>query len=215
MTLRIDIVSDVVCPWCVIGFKQLERALNWYEAEHGEALAHEVHWQPFQLNPGMPAEGQNVNEHLEMKYGPSAGKRGTGGLLRELGEELGFDFKLNAQSRIYNTEDAHMLLSWAAEQGCQTELKLALFKAYFSDGRDISDHEVLLGLVAQLGLDQTAAINVLSDAARRQALAERQAYWRDNDVHAVPAYSFNKGHVLVGSLDSRQLLRMFNRQRTA
>ena len=132
-------MSDVSCPWCVIGLKSLEQALE----NVGDAASAELHFQPFELNPQMAPEGQDIGEHLAQKYGASAAQRAeTGEMIRARGAELGFTF--GQRDRIYNTFDAHRLLHWAEEQGLQRELKMALFDAYFTEGYNPGSHDVLV-----------------------------------------------------------------------
>ena len=139
-TLRIDMVSDVVCPWCTIGYQRLQKAL-----EQFPDLQVELVFQPFELNPKMPAEGQNINEHIAQKYGADeATTQRNRAQLRALGEAEGVTFNANSESRIYNTFLAHKLLLKAEELGNQERLKLALFKAYFAERKNVSDPEVLL-----------------------------------------------------------------------
>src|SRR6188474_1492577 len=135
-TLRIDFVSDVVCPWCAIGLASLEQAL---QRTHGEVAA-DIHFQPFELNPQLPAEGEGIGEHLQRKYGMSEAQLDESQeRLRARGAELGVVFDFNARSRIWNTFDAHRLLHWAGLEGGQRALKHALLRAYFSEGRNVSD----------------------------------------------------------------------------
>ena len=130
-TLKIDFVSDVSCPWCVIGLKALEQAL---ERVSGEVTA-DIHFQPFELNPQMPAQGQDVTEHIAQKYGATAEQSARNReAIRARGAALGFTFNMDKRSRIYNTFDAHRLLHWAELEGRQRELKQRLFDAYFTDG---------------------------------------------------------------------------------
>ncbi len=133
-TLRIDIVSDVVCPWCVIGFKQLERAID----ESG--VAAEIHWHPFELNPQMAEEGENLREHLAAKYGTTPEEsRQARDRLTEMGEELGFTFSYAGDMRMVNTFRAHQLLHWAEVEGRGQDLQMALFAAFFTERRDLND----------------------------------------------------------------------------
>jgi predicted DsbA family dithiol-disulfide isomerase len=146
-TLKIDFVSDVSCPWCVIGLKALDQAL----ARVSPDVTAELHFQPFELNPTMTAEGQDITEHITEKYGISAEQAESNReAIRQRGEALGFTFSgSNAggggRSRVYNTFDAHRLLHWAESQGetQQRALKEGLFKTYFTDGDSPASHEVL------------------------------------------------------------------------
>lgn len=139
--LQIDIVSDVVCPWCIIGFKQLERAIGIM----GERVEVGVRWHPFQLAPYLPPEGQSIADYGRERYGAtpeqSAANRTR---IQDAGKPLGIAFNYSSESRIYNTRRAHKLLAWAGETGGQTALKLALFSAYFTDQRNICEDNVLL-----------------------------------------------------------------------
>ncbi len=149
-SLKIDFVSDVSCPWCVIGLKALEQALDLLGGE----VEAEIHFQPFELNPQMPAEGQDLYEHLAQKYGSTRAQSDTNReMIRARGEDVGFEFRMDHLRRIYNTFDTHRLLHLAAQEGCQRELKHALFSAYFTAGDNPADHGVLLRVATPVGLD--------------------------------------------------------------
>src|SRR6478609_9647419 len=135
--MKIDFVSDVSCPWCIIGLKSLEQAI----AKIPE-LKVDLHFQPFELNPQMEPEGEEIEAHLTRKYGSTPAQRTQiREAIRQRGEALGFTFTTGARDRIYNTFDAHRLLHWAGEQGKQRELKMALFSAYFTAGENPGSHE--------------------------------------------------------------------------
>ena len=152
--LRIDFVSDVVCPWCAVGLMSLEQAL---ERTRGEVGA-EIHFQPFELNPQLAAEGEDAVEHLRKKYGmPDAQLAANQETIRQRGAELGFTFDMARRSRIHNTFDAHRLLHWAEGEGKQRELKHALLRAYFTEGRDVSDHDTLVDIAGGAGLPMERA----------------------------------------------------------
>src|SRR5262249_53517295 len=134
--LRIDFVSDVACPWCVVGLRSLQQAL----ANVGDAVEAEIHLQPFELNPAMALEGENAFEHVQKKYGASAERSAEARqAIKQAGESLGFTFNYSPDSRIWNTFDAHRLLHWAESEGRALPLKAALFKANFTDRRATSD----------------------------------------------------------------------------
>ena len=157
--LKIDFVSDVACPWCVIGLRGLEQALGLRGLEQAlanaaDAVEADITFQPFELNPRMPAAGQNLVEHITEKYGSTAEQSAASrAMIRSRGAEVGFTFNMSEESRIYNTFDAHRLLHWAGTVGRQQELKLALFKANFTDGANVSDHGVLVEAAVAAGLD--------------------------------------------------------------
>ena len=192
--IRIDIVSDVVCPWCIIGFSQLEQAM----AETG--IRTDIHWHPFELNPDMPPEGQNMAEHLNGKYGTtpeqSAQARQN---LTDLGAGLGFTFNFTEDTRMVNTFLAHQLIEWASEQGRQRDVKLALFKAYFTNGRDVSDINTLVDVAAGLGLDAKQARAALEGGHMAWNVRTMQKFWTDKGVRGVPAMVFAGKYLLTGA----------------
>src|ERR1700754_1574525 len=158
--MKIDFVSDVACPWCAVGLNALQQAL----ARVGDEVEVDLHFQPFELNPGMPAEGQDAVERLVEKYGSTPEQiRQNGQAITDRGAELGFRFDMAKRSHIYNTFDAHRLLHWAGElgQAQQLALKKALFAAYFTDGRNVSDPVELLRVVDETGLDVETGRRVL------------------------------------------------------
>ncbi len=192
--IRIDIVSDVVCPWCIIGYKQLERALQ------DSGVAAKVHWHPFELNPHMAEEGENLREHLAAKYGTTPeGSRQARARLTELGAELGFAFNYADDMRMHNTFRAHQLLHWAGTQGRRHALKMALFGAFFTDRRNVNDIEVLADVAAGIGLDRAAALAVLTDGRFAEAVREEEAFWASRGITGVPAMIFDQRHILVGA----------------
>lgn len=198
-TLRIDIVSDIVCPWCIIGYKRLEKAMQDF-AEH---VRFDLHWHPFELNPKMPEGGQNLQEHLAQKYDTTLeGSIAARQRLTEMGATLGFTFNYYDEMRMYNTFKAHQLLHWAGEQGKQTELKLQLFTAYFSEQQAVDQVEVLLNAVQAVGLDVSAARAVLESGSQVQAVRTAQSQWLRQGIHAVPAFIFNEKDLLSGAQSS-------------
>jgi predicted DsbA family dithiol-disulfide isomerase len=195
-TLRVDFVSDVVCPWCAIGLKALEAA-----AARVDGLQLELHFHPFELNPGMAPEGESIVEHLGRKYGAGPEQLArTQDAIRQRGDELGFAFNFEARSRIYNTRDAHRLLHWAAGLGgaAQRTLKLALLRAYFSDGRDVSDRKVLLDVVEVAGLDRAAAAEVLESGAFDAEVQASEHEVHRQGIQAVPAVVIDGRHLIQG-----------------
>lgn len=192
--IRIDFVSDVVCPWCVIGHRQLGQAL------HHTGIKADIKWHPFELNSDMPAEGQNLREHLAEKYGttPKQSEQARQQLTL-LGAGLGFTFAFDEDSRMVNTFLAHQLIEWADEQGRQNDVKLALFKAHFSDRLDVSDLSVLVGIAASLGLDSEAAQTALAGEHMAWNVRSMQKFWIDKGVRGVPAMVFDKKHLVTGA----------------
>lgn len=195
--LKIDFVSDVSCPWCIIGLKALEQAADRLKGE----VAIDLHFQPFELNPQMAAQGQDIGEHLHEKYGasPEQSQKNREAIAAR-GAELGFTFSMDKRSRIYNTFDAHRLLHWAHTQGgsLQRDLKLALFTAYFTEGRNPGAHEVLLAAAEAVGLDRSAAEAVLTSDAFAAEVREAEAFYQSQGINSVPAVIINDRHLISG-----------------
>ena len=192
--LRIDIISDVMCPWCIIGYRQLEQALK------DTGTPHEIHWHPFELNPDMPADGQNMREHIIEKYGStpeqSAQSRAQ---MTQLGEELGFAFAFADDMRMHNTFATHQLSHWAGEQDRKQDMKLALFTAHFTNRRDLSDISVLADIAGEIGLDREEALAVLTDGRFADAVREQENFWIQRGIRGVPAAVFDKQHLVTGA----------------
>ena len=192
--LRIDIVSDIVCPWCVVGYRQLAEALKQTNTEH------EIHWHPFELNPNMPSEGQNLREHIIEKYGSSKQESDASRVrMTEAGAEVGFEFNFNDDTRMHNTFNLHQLLHWADQQGRMHELKQALFAAHFTNGRNISDNGVLADIAAETGLDRNEALAVLEDQRFAKEVRAAEQHWQQQGIQSVPAVIFNERHLVSGA----------------
>ncbi len=192
--LRIDIVSDVVCPWCIIGYKQLEQAL----AETG--VAAEIHWHPFELNPHMADEGENLREHIAAKYGTSPEDSVKArAKLTSLGAELGFTFNYADDMRMCNTFRAHQLLHWAGLQGREHDLKMALFAAFFTQRKDVSDPEILAETAAEIGLDGEQAAAVLAGGDYAETVRQAESLWISRGIQGVPAMIFEEKYLVSGA----------------
>ena len=193
--MQIDFVSDVSCPWCVIGLKSLEQAL----VKVGDLVEAEIHFQPFELNPQMPAEGQDVAEHIQQKYGSTPEQSASNRtMIRDRAAELGFKMTMSEGSRIYNTFDAHRLLHWAAIEGRQLELKHALFEAYFTDGRNPGDIDVLVEAAEKAGLEGAAAREVIISGRYTDEVRTEERLWQSQGVSAVPAVIINRKYLISG-----------------
>jgi predicted DsbA family dithiol-disulfide isomerase len=196
--ITVDIVSDVVCPWCVIGYRQLEAAIT----NLGNNATVALRWHPFELVPGMAPEGQNLTHYVQERYGASLeSSRANRDRMIEMGKPLGIDFRYSNDSRIYNTHKAHELLLWAVEKDKQTELKLALFRAYFTDQANVSDETVLLDAAERVGLDRAEAKAALEDHRYADAVTTEISYWQDQNITGVPAYIFNGKFLVPGAQD--------------
>jgi len=212
-TVHIEIVSDVVCPWCVVGFRRLEVALSRLDGR----LEAEVLWQPFELNPGMPAGGQALAEHVAQKYCATfdqAGEMWT--RLAGIGAEVGFPLDLDPDMRIYGTFDAHRLLWWAGERdrdgrardpeaerrgmrGGQTTLALALFSAYFVEKRAVDEIDVLVDAAARAGFDGGEARGVLARGEYVDEVREAERRWLASGIRSVPAFVLDGRRLITGA----------------
>ena len=196
-TLKIDFVSDISCPWCAIGLAALEQALTNLQGE----VDVQLHLQPFELNPQMPAGGQDISEHLTQKYGSTPGQQAQiRDTIRQRGAEVGFAFNPSGRGRIYNTFAAHRLLHWAGLESSdrQLALKKALLVACHSNSQTMDSPEVLLAAVAQAGLDVTRAKNILASDEFTQEVREAQAFYARQGIHSVPAVIINDRHLISG-----------------
>jgi predicted DsbA family dithiol-disulfide isomerase len=191
--LSIDFVSDVVCPWCAVGLSSLERALEKLDGE----VDVELRFQPFELNPQMGPEGEDIDEHLAKKYGSTPAQRQQArAALRERGAAVGFTF--GDRSRTWNTFDAHRLLHWAGLEGRQRELKHALLQAYHGEGRNPSDHTELAAIAASVGLDRARAERVLASNEYADAVRDDEREWQQLGIRSVPAIVINRRHLISG-----------------
>ena len=201
--LQIDLVSDVACPWCAIGYKRLERAMAELEPE----LNVQIRWRPFQLNPDMPPEGEPILEHLTRKYGRSPEEmHAAQEQIIGFAEELGLNFSGARDRRAYNTFDAHRLLAWAAEAGRQTELAMRLFDAYFGHGLDTSDHAVLAETAESAGLPVGEARAVLDSDRFADEVRTEERHYKQSGVTGVPAFVVNGQYMIAGAQDPDTLV---------
>jgi predicted DsbA family dithiol-disulfide isomerase len=198
--LRIDFVSDVACPWCAVGLNALERALE----RVGGDIAVELHMQPFELNPTMPAEGADAAQYLKAKYGMGDAQLAANrARIAERGAAEGFTF--GERAHVWNTFDAHRLLHWAGVEGApgqQRSLKHALLRAYHGQGRNPGAHDVLLELAAEVGLPFERAREVLAQGLFADDVREAERFWRDAGISSVPAAIVNRKHLISGGQPS-------------
>jgi len=195
-TLQVDFVSDVACPWCAVGLASFEQALKDVDGD----LAVELHFQPFELNPTMGAEGADAAEYLIAKYGMSREQLAENrARIAERGAAVGFRF--GERKHVWNTFDAHRLLQWAGAEGppgSQHALKKALLQAYHGEGRNPAAHDVLLELALAVGLDAERAAAVLAGTEFIGAVREAERFWQQAGINAVPAVVINKRHLISG-----------------
>lgn len=194
--LRIDLVSDVACPWCAIGYRRLEQALATLAGEVDVELV----WQPFELNPDMPPEGEPILEHLCRKYGQDAASvERTQSEMITLAEQLGLNFRGARERRAHNTFDAHRVLAWAAEQGRETALQLALFDAYFGEAKRPSDPDVLREKAALVGLDADTAEAVARSDRYADSVRAAERRFMEAGVSAVPGFVLDGRYLISGA----------------
>lgn len=203
-TFQIDIVSDIACPWCAIGYARLEQAMETLSSE----LAFNIEWHAFELNPDRSADGEPILEALSRKYGRSVDEmQQAQSEMMSIAAELGLNFT-HMQSRFTrNTFDAHRLLKWAGEQGRQTELKKAFFEAYFGEAEDISDHQVLTRWTASAGLDEGEAKRILEGSDYAEAVLKDEAQYQKAGISAVPAFIINQKYLVSGAQEQDYLVK--------
>ncbi|OUL99073.1 disulfide bond formation protein DsbA [Variovorax sp. JS1663] len=195
--LRIDFVSDISCPWCAVGLGALEAALK----RTAPDITAELHFQPFELNPDMPPEGQDAYEHLNQKYGSTREQQAANReAIRARGASVGFEFREAGRSRLYNTFDAHRLLHWAALEDAakQVALKKAMLKAVHTDNENPSDHEVLVRLAGEAGLDPQRARAILAGNEFAAETRARERFYTHAGIHSVPAIVIDNQHLISG-----------------
>ncbi|WP_135454311.1 DsbA family oxidoreductase [Vibrio echinoideorum] len=194
--IQLDIISDVMCPWCVVGYKNLEQAIT----ELGLAEQVELEWQPFELNPDMPQEGENLRDHIMRKYGSSAEEsQSSREQLTARGQAVGFDFNFYDSMRMVNSRHLHVLLDFALAYGKQTELKLRFFNAHFTEEKDLADLEVIAQELEAVGLDSNKALKRLKNADNVKKIEAQEFEWQRMGISAVPTVVFNRKSAVTGA----------------
>ena len=202
--ITLDIFADPVCPWCLIGKARLDRAL---EARPGHPFA--IRWQPFQLNPTMPATGMSRPAYLEAKFGREGAARAYLEVL-EAAKDAGVTLDLAAIQTMPNTFDAHRLLHWSELEGRQTPVMAGLFRAYWREGRDIGDAATLADIAAEAGMDRALVARLLASDADRDTVAAAEAHARERGIKAVPTFIIANRHVLQGAQPSETWLKIID-----
>jgi predicted DsbA family dithiol-disulfide isomerase len=192
--IKLDIISDPVCPWCYIGKANLDRAL---EANPNHAF--EIEWHPFQLNPDMPAEGRDRREYLETKFGGKARAVEVYARVEEAARDAGLQIDFGAIPRIPNTLNAHRLIHWAGLEGRQTAIVSALFRAYWTQGRDIGDMATLVAIAGECGLDMAMTERLLGTDADAEDIRARDHHARQRGVSGVPCFIIANQYVVSGA----------------
>ncbi|MGO1500140.1 MAG: DsbA family oxidoreductase [Marinobacter sp.] len=201
--IQIDIVSDIACPWCAIGYARLEQAMAKLASEYEFA----VEWHAFELNPDHSGKGKPILPALAQKYGRSEEEmRSNQSQMMTIAKGLGVNFEKLQERLTCNTFDAHRLVKWAGEQDNQTGMKKALFEAYFGRAEDVSDHGVLVRCVEALGLDPTKATEVLDSDQYARAVREDEATYQKAGVTAVPAFIINNKYLISGAQEPDALV---------
>ncbi len=207
--LTIDVVSDVVCPWCYLGKRRLEAAI----AQSGEAV--EIRWRPYQLDPNIPAEGVERRAYMEKKFGKGDGLAEAHARLTALGTAVGIDYRFDAITRAPNTLDAHRLIRWAADAGAQDAMVERLFKLYFEEGRDISDRALLAAVAGEAGLDAAAVAEALADGRDLEAVRGEIDQAQRIGVSGVPFFIFAGKFGVPGAQEASVLIDAMRQARAA
>ncbi len=206
--ITIDLVSDVTCPWCIVGFKKLEQALG--QTEFNQPV--NIQWQPFELNPGLPPQGELLLDNLQRKYNMSkADSENFSARLKSIGESLDFEFNIGEDFRMYDTKAAHRLLTWAQQFNLQTELKLKLFQFNFSQSLNISDTEILLSACDAVGLNVEQARAALDDELIRKKTEAEQQFWLQSGIQSVPSIILNRKYLINGAQEPEQIAKVFEK----
>lgn len=202
-TVKIDIVSDIACPWCAIGFARLEKAMQQLQSE----IQFEIEWHPFELNPDSSSDGEPVAEMLSRKYGRTPEEiQSMQDNIQTIARDLGLNFDNLHQRDVRHTFHAHRLVKWAAEQGRATEMEKALFEAYFGHNAQIADPEVLADYAGRAGLDIRKAHEVLLSDQYAAAVRQDEARWQQAGIHSVPAFIINNQYLISGAQEPETLV---------
>ena len=192
-TLKIDIVSDVVCPWCVIGFRNLKKAIKELENE----LSFKISWRPYELHPEIPSNGYDKELYMQQKFGPNRGK-GAYDEIIQIGKDLNFDFNFSKLKRIPNTFLAHRLLWYSKQKNLQNELSEALFYAYFTEGQDVGSIKILADIAAGIGLDALKVRTFLESESGINEVVDQEKESHERSIGAVPTYIINDQYLIQG-----------------
>ena len=192
--IKLDILSDPICPWCFIGKTYLDRALEKH-AEH----PFQIEWHPFQLNPNMPTEGMDRREYLEHKFGGQKGAIDVYSQIDKAATEAGLTINWEGITRTPNTSDAHRIIHWAGIEGRQTPVVSAIFRAFFLEGTDISDRDALIEIAGKTGMDGETVRRLLYSDSDKEALQKREAHSREMGVSSVPTFIVDNHAVVPGA----------------
>jgi len=212
MAFDIDVISDVVCPWCFIGKRHLERALDLWREKYPDEIPR-VRWHPFQLNPQLPASGVPRKQYLENKFGGPERAKEIYARVSAAGKRAGIDFAFDAIQVQPNTIDAHRLLHYAGERGLQDEMAETMFRRYFEHGADLTDKATLADIAAQAGLNRDEVLAYLTSDADRALIEEQDRRARATGVQGVPFFIFNQRLALSGAQPPEVMLEAMEKAR--
>jgi predicted DsbA family dithiol-disulfide isomerase len=207
MTLAVEVISDVICPWCYVGKRRLERAVRDLGGRHEVR----VRWHPFQLNPTMPAEGMDRRAYRSAKFGDWEKSKALDAKVAAAGESEGIAFAFDRIERTPNTTDAHRLIALAGERGVQDAVVESLFRGYFSEGRDLGDRDSLLELAERAGLDSGCAASLLEGGEDLVSIRDAEARARRLGVQGVPFFVIDGEVALSGAREPQAFLDAFDR----
>ena len=196
--LKIDIVSDVVCPWCAIGYKKLSEAMTQLDDE----ISIEVNWKPYQLHPEIPREGFDKKEYYKIKFGESLGSSDKFNFISEEGRKVGLEFNFKKSKNLPNTFLAHRLLWLCRSKDMQDDIAEALFYAYFTDGRDVGNEDELIEISSENGLNKQEIRDFFQSNIGHEEVLREENRAREMNIFSVPTYIFNKKYLLVGGQES-------------
>ncbi len=204
--MQIDIISDTVCPWCYIGKQRIDAALAALPD-----IEFDVRWRPYQLNPDMPAEGMNRKDYMALRFGSSNGggkKNPVYQRMQEAAEQDGIALNFDKVERMPNTLDSHRLMKWASGADCEGEMAEILFRRYFTDGEDISDHAVLVEAAKEAGMDGELVAQLLASDADKDAIREEDMMAREMGITGVPGFLIDQKFLIPGAQDTQDIVRI-------
>lgn len=206
--MKIDIISDTICPWCYIGEKKFEKAVALLHETRPD-VKFDVRWRPFQLGPDTPKEGVDRKASLKRKFGDGEHMKAISKVLKEAGAAEGIVFDFEAQKTTPNTLDSHRLIHWSEAAGCQPQIVEALFIAYFIEGRDIGDAKVLAEIADACGMDGALVAELLAGDKDLDLVAQEDRMAREMGISGVPTFLINDNFMIGGAQDPETLCRLF------
>lgn len=203
--MQIDIVSDTVCPWCFIGKRRLEKALALRPD-----VTFDIRWRAYRLDPSIPAEGVDRKQYMAAKFGNNPNRQAMQDALLKAGESEGIAFAFDRIARSPNTLDSHRLIRWAASAGVQNEIVERLFEAYFEDGRDIGNPDVLTEVASDAGMDSATVADLLEQGTDRELIEDEDALAHRLGISGVPTFIFENKYMVSGAHDPEQLVKVID-----